>query len=618
MAGKCLLAGTLLWITGVSLHAKSPVSRVEISPRTTVAKAEKGTPHEINYQGWLGDKGDTAGVTGDLDMTFRLYDARTAGSVLWNETQNAVTVDKGIFNVLLGSGTPIPSSIFTGGPLWLETQVESDTLSPRKKLVSVGYAMKSENADNAIYADTAGYALTADIGVVDSANVATNAWKWNTSLWGTEYPKANIADSANYVAGANVDGEVAQANKADTAAYALATGGVADTANYAKDSDKLDGQHASAFALVGHAHTHVDSATYADTANYARDSDKVDGYDGSDLLGPRSIDGVSNDGGDIDLIAGGSIAITPDDLANTIIISSTTDSVAYADTAGYASSSAPDSDWTVSGNDMYSSVSGNVGIGTTSPSTTARLRVEANGKEYGIHARGSNGKQAGVYGHANGATYGVYGRGSGGQIAGVFAWANDADFGLLGMGDTGKEAGVWGWANGATYGVYSEGDMACSGAKPAVVRTSEGPTEMYCVEATELWFEDFGTGRLTNGQAQIDLARDFLETVTIDADNPMKVFIQLADDCNGVYVKKGLTSFEIIELGSGTSNASFDYRIVAKRKHYETRRMKVVESCYTDKLLYPDDNDPAIPPKWREARQKRSEVEIRAKEAATK
>lgn len=46
----------------------------------------------------------------------------------------------------------------------------------------------------------------------------------------------------------------------------------------------------------------------------------------------------------------------------------------------------------------------------------------------------------------------------------------------------------------------------------------------------------------------------------------MKVFIQLNDDCNGVYVKKGITGFDVYELNGGTSDAAFDYRIMAKRR----------------------------------------------------
>jgi len=65
-----------------------------------------------------------------------------------------------------------------------------------------------------------------------------------------------------------------------------------------------------------------------------------------------SLDGVSNDGGGIDLVEGSNVTITPNDAGNTITI---------------AASDPADGDWTVSGNDVYSAVSGNVGIGTSSP-----------------------------------------------------------------------------------------------------------------------------------------------------------------------------------------------------------------------------------------------------------
>lgn len=126
---------------------------------------------EITYQSWLGAASDTTGITDVVDILFRLYDAETGGDLLWSESQAGGVVDRGIFNVILGSVTSIPANIFTGDPLWLETQVETDTLSPRKKLVSVGYAIKAEKAD------TADYALSANMNYVDSAGVSVNAWK---------------------------------------------------------------------------------------------------------------------------------------------------------------------------------------------------------------------------------------------------------------------------------------------------------------------------------------------------------------------------------------------------------------------------------------------------------
>ncbi|MDI6839894.1 MAG: hypothetical protein QMD71_03410 [bacterium] len=73
-------------------------------------------PHKINYQGWLANAEDTAGVTGSFDMVFRLYNVPTGGSSLWEGTQTSVVVDKGIFNVYLGNVNPIPATLFTGVP----------------------------------------------------------------------------------------------------------------------------------------------------------------------------------------------------------------------------------------------------------------------------------------------------------------------------------------------------------------------------------------------------------------------------------------------------------------------------------------------------------------------
>ncbi len=69
----------------------------------------------------------------------------------------------------------------------------------------------------------------------------------------------------------------------------------------------------------------------------------------------------------------------------------------------------------------------------------------------------------------------------------------------------------------------------------------------------------------------------FLETVTISREHPMKVFVELGGDCDGVYVVKGETGFEVIEVKNGTSSIPFDYRVVAKRKGSEDRRLELLK-----------------------------------------
>jgi len=54
----------------------------------------------------------------------------------------------------------------------------------------------------------------------------------------------------------------------------------------------------------------------------------------------------------------------------------------------------------------------------------------------------------------------------------------------------------------------------------------------------------------------------------------MKVFIQLNDDCHGVYVQRQATGFEVKELGGGSSSAHFTYRVMAKRKGFEQARLE--------------------------------------------
>jgi hypothetical protein len=127
---------------------------------------ERITPLQMNYQGYLASSIDTAGVTGSYDMSFRLYAVNEGGSPVWSEDHNGVQVDKGVFNVYLGEFIPIPADLFDGNPLWLEIQVGTETLSPRKKIVSVGYSIRSQ------FADTADYARYAKIVAIRGTDIA--------------------------------------------------------------------------------------------------------------------------------------------------------------------------------------------------------------------------------------------------------------------------------------------------------------------------------------------------------------------------------------------------------------------------------------------------------------
>ena len=94
-------------------------------------------PQKLSLQGNLTATGG-APVTSTLSMTFSLWDQAEGGTQAWTETQS-VTVANGLYNVLLGSVSPL--AIAFDKPYYLEIQVAGDTpMTPRRALASVAYA----------------------------------------------------------------------------------------------------------------------------------------------------------------------------------------------------------------------------------------------------------------------------------------------------------------------------------------------------------------------------------------------------------------------------------------------------------------------------------------------
>lgn len=89
---------------------------------------------------------------------------------------------------------------------------------------------------------------------------------------------------------------------------------------------------------------------------------------------------------------------------------------------------------------------------------------------------------------------------------------------------------------------------------------------MFAPEAPEVLFEDYGTGKLTNGETYIQLDPVFAKNVTINDKHPLRVFVQLEGDCKGVFVtEKTAHGFKVKELNGGQSNVRFSYHVVANR-----------------------------------------------------
>jgi len=104
-------------------------------------------PGQVDFQGLLLDAAGEK-VNGAVDLTFRLYDAPFGGNLLWTETHPDLQVTDGVYGVTLGLITPLTQEVLAGGNVHLEIQVDGETLTPRRQLLAVPYAIRSESADN--------------------------------------------------------------------------------------------------------------------------------------------------------------------------------------------------------------------------------------------------------------------------------------------------------------------------------------------------------------------------------------------------------------------------------------------------------------------------------------
>lgn len=189
----------------------------------------------------------------------------------------------------------------------------------------------------------------------------------------------------------------------------------------------------------------------------------------------------------------------------------------------------------------------------------------------------SGGGGAGVWGGSVGTpgSEGAY-SGLGHGVQGETYGKTTGSSGVFGVAraSSGTTLGVYGQTTSTSgYGVFSAGPSGATGYKSAIVPVPGGAAELYAVEATEVWFQDFGHAALENGAVAVALDPEFLDTVTIDDPNSYHVFVQVNGPAQ-VYVEKGEDGFDVIQFGTGDRFAEFSYVVVAKRRNYENRRLE--------------------------------------------
>lgn len=233
--------------------------------------------------------------------------------------------------------------------------------------------------------------------------------------------------------------------------------------------------------------------------------------------------------------------------------------------------------------DMPAGVDGQGFLGVRGNGVTGVLGT---GRDKGVGVSGHSPDGIGVAGTSH--NVGVFGAGSPG-ISGQSSTSTGVQGrGYVGVTGIGIDTGVH--AVGDYIGLFARGNPAglfagnvqiwgdlqvFEGVKSAVVRDSSGKyQQLYCLESPESWFEDFGEANLENGKASVPLPGDFARLVET---SDYHVFVTPYGDCAGLIVaRRGPKNFTVREQGNGKSDLAFSFRIVAKRKKVDARRLAIV------------------------------------------
>jgi hypothetical protein len=86
------------------------------------------------------------------DLTFKIYPDSTLGTMAyWTEVHASVEVSEGLYNIILGSVTELPDTVFQGEERWLGVTVDSDPeIRPLMLVTAVPWAFRAAVADSAL------------------------------------------------------------------------------------------------------------------------------------------------------------------------------------------------------------------------------------------------------------------------------------------------------------------------------------------------------------------------------------------------------------------------------------------------------------------------------------
>jgi hypothetical protein len=542
----------LLWAMGNAVAGpprQGPEGEGDVTIAGTVAE-------KISYQGRLTDAAGNP-LDGTYTMRFRLYDAETGGTMLWDSGDQSVSVDEGLFNVKLD----IDHSDFNGQGLWIEVQVGNETLSPRQEILPVPYALSLR--PGAVISDTMSYV------------------QLNRSYWFAKY--GVYAKAAGIYGGAGVYGESDSTFGEGVYGYASATSGETYGVYGKSESPQGYGIYGTApiTGTVG-----IATATSGETYGVYGKSESfygrgVYGYASHASGINRGVYGLSNSTRGRGVY--GEASATEGTTYGVVGVSKSPSGY-----GGHFRNEATSGEtYGVYGE---SDSSEGYGVYGTAPTTgTVGIATATSGRTYGVYGESDSTSGRGVYGRASatsGTTYGVYGESDSTSGRGVYGHASaesGATRGVYGRSDSTSGRGVYGWASatsGTTYGVYGYASSP-SGYGGSFANSASGGVGLYA-RGYGRWDADLVLGGTssTNDEGCIYSDPEYNSSdIWLFSHDGVVIRLDKDDNEEGHFeVRNGADDivFKVDENGNMTAEGTKSAAVGTRK--YGTRKMYAIES----------------------------------------
>lgn len=202
------------------------------------------TPNRVlSFQGRLTDSAQNP-ITTETDIRFYLYDQETLGSILWDSGDCPTTPDQdGIFATGLGEdcGGAIDPSVFTeNANVWLEVEVETETLEPRQPIRTVAYALNAETVQ--------GYPITASGAATVNTLLTMN--EWGEIVLGEDSPAIKSGSGTFTLEGQSLLLQTSTGSDGDIVFDADGLGGVISQDYFSAPGATISATYAEGIALV--------------------------------------------------------------------------------------------------------------------------------------------------------------------------------------------------------------------------------------------------------------------------------------------------------------------------------------------------------------------------------